>query len=112
MKEVNKKTLSVAQENLQIVREGMRRGVQLGTAVGLNIPQVVVAAKTGTAELGTTKESVNSWTTGFFPYDKPRFAFAIAMEKGSRSNTVGSTYAMRRLLEWMSIYTPRYLQSE
>ncbi len=112
LKEINKKTLPVAQENLQIVREGMRKGVLEGTAVGLNIPQVVVAAKTGTAELGTTKESVNSWTTGFFPYDKPRFAFAIAMEKGSLSNTVGSTYAMKRLLEWMSIYTPQYLQSE
>ncbi|MFZ3020103.1 MAG: penicillin-binding transpeptidase domain-containing protein [Minisyncoccia bacterium] len=112
LKEVKKETLPVAQENLQIVREGMRKGVLEGTAVGLNIPQVVVAAKTGTAELGVTKESVNSWTTGFFPYDKPRFAFAIAMEKGSRSNTVGSTYAMRRVLEWMSIYTPQYLRSE
>ena len=112
LKEVNKTTLHVAQENFQIVREGMRKGVLEGTAVGLNIPQVVVAAKTGTAELGVTKESVNSWTTGFFPYDKPRFAFAIAMEKGSRSNTVGSTYAMRRLLEWMSIYTPQYLKNE
>ncbi len=108
----DKITLPIAQENLAIVREGMRKGVLEGTAVGLNIPEVKVAAKTGTAELGVTKESVNSWTTGFFPYDKPRFAFAIAMEKGSRSNTVGSTYAMGRLLQWMAIYTPEYLKSE
>lgn len=105
-----KQTLPIAQENLQIVREGMRKGVLEGTAVGMNIPQVDVAAKTGTAELGVTKESVNSWTTGFFPYRHPKYAFAIAMEKGSRSNTVGSTYAMRRLLEWMSIYTPEYFK--
>jgi penicillin-binding protein 2 len=108
---VNKITVPVAQENFQIIREGMREGALEGTGLGLNIPEVKVATKTGTAELGVTKQSVNSWTTGFFPYDKPRFAFAIAMEKGSRSNTVGSTYAMRGLLQWMAIYTPQYLQS-
>jgi len=110
LKDDNKETLPIAQENLQIVREGMRKGVLEGTAIGLNIAEVAVAAKTGTAELGVSKESVNSWTTGFFPYLNPRFAFAIAMEKGSRSNTVGSTYAMKRVLEWMSVYTPEYLK--
>ncbi len=104
-----RETLPIAQENFEIVKEGMRKGVLEGTAIGLLLPNVKVAAKTGTAELGVTKESVNSWVIGFFPYDKPKYAFAIAMEKGSRSNTVGSTYAMRRLLEWMSIYTPEYL---
>ncbi len=103
-------TLPVAQENLQIVREGMREGVVTGTANGLALPQVRVAAKTGTAELGTTKQAVNSWVTGFFPYENPKYAFVVAMEKGSRSNTVGSTYVMRRVLEWMSIYTPEYLR--
>ncbi len=105
-----KQVLPIARENLQVVKEGMRKGVIEGTASGLNIPAVVVAAKTGTAELGVTKQAVNSWVTGFFPYESPKYAFAIAMERGSRANTVGSTYAMRRLLEWMSIYTPEYLK--
>ncbi|HEY9586237.1 MAG TPA: penicillin-binding transpeptidase domain-containing protein, partial [Candidatus Paceibacterota bacterium] len=59
LKDDDKKTLPIAQENLQIVREGMRKGVLEGTAVGLNITEVAVAAKTGTAELGVSKESVN-----------------------------------------------------
>ncbi len=95
----------------QIIREGMRSGVaEGGTANGLNIPSVKVAAKTGTAELGVTKELVNSWSTGFFPYDHPRYAFAILMEKGSRYNTVGATGAMRELLDWMSINSPNYFE--
>lgn len=96
-------------EWFQIAREGMRQGVLEGSASGLNIPQVKVAAKTGTAELGSAKQFVNSWVTGFFPYDNPRFAFAIIMEKGPRTNTIGATFVMRQLLEWMSIYTPEYL---
>ena len=80
-----------------------------GTASGLFIPQVTVAAKTGTAELGTRKQFVNSWVAGFFPYGKPRYAFAVLMERGPRDNTVGGLYVMRELLEWMSVYTPEYL---
>lgn len=105
-----KETVPVARENIRIVQEGMRKAVLEGTASGLNIPAVAVAAKTGTAELGVTKQAVNSWVMGYFPYQNPRYAFAIAMEKGSRSNTVGATYAMRRLLEWMAIYAPEYLK--
>ena len=95
----------------QIIREGMRQGVQTGgTAAGLNIPSVSVAAKTGTAELGVSKELVNSWSTGFFPYENPHYAFAILMEKGSRYNTVGATGVMRQLLDWMTLYAPNYFE--
>ncbi len=97
--------------SFQVVREGMRAAVtDGGTASGLFIPQVTVAAKTGTAELGTRKQFVNSWVAGFFPYGKPRYAFAVLMERGPRDNTVGGLYVMRELLEWMSVYTPEYLK--
>lgn len=104
--------IPVAESSFDVVREGMRRGVLMGTASGLNIPQVKIAAKTGTAELGTKKEFVNSWVTGFFPFDKPRFAFAVIMEKGPRSNTIGALYVMRRFVEWMSVNTPEYIEAQ
>lgn len=100
----------IDQNAFTIVREGMRQAVLSGTAKGLNIPQVEIAAKTGTAELGTTKASVNSWIVGFFPYEKPHYAFAVVMEKGRRENTIGALYVMRQLFEWMAIYTPEYLK--
>jgi penicillin-binding protein 2 len=103
----------IDQENFQIVREGMRQGVtEGGTAAGLNTSGVDVAGKTGTAELGTRKQFVNSWVIGFFPYEKPKYAFAVVMEKGPVTNLLGGTYVMRTLLDWMAINTPEYLKSE
>ena len=105
-----KENLPIAQEDLQVIREGLRQGVLIGTASGLNIPMVKVAAKTGTAELGFSKQFVNSWVTGFFPYENPRYAFVVIMEKGPRANTIGAAYIMRQLLEWLATNRPEYLE--
>ena len=100
----------IDQSSFDVVKSGMRQAVTDGTAKGLNIPQVKVAAKTGTAEVGTSKKFVNSWIVGFFPYENPKYAFTVVMEKGPRHNTVGGLFVMRQLLEWMSINTPEYLK--
>ncbi|MBU6430801.1 MAG: hypothetical protein KGJ58_00755 [Patescibacteria group bacterium] len=105
------KSIDIKSEDFQVVREGMRGAVQFGTAVGLNIPQVEVAAKTGTAELGSDKKFVNSWVIGFFPYKNPRYAFAVLMEHGPSANLIGGLYVMRGVLDWMSANAPQYLQS-
>ncbi|MDD5068541.1 MAG: penicillin-binding transpeptidase domain-containing protein [Candidatus Pacebacteria bacterium] len=102
--------VAIAEENFNIVREGMRDGVVTGIAGGLNIPAVKVAAKTGTAELGTKKQFVNSWVTGFFPYEHPKYAFAILMERGPSANTTGALYVMRQVLDWMTLNTPEYFK--
>lgn len=94
-----------------VVQEGMRMAVTDGTAKGLNVPYVDVAAKTGTAEVGVTKARVNSWITGYFPYDEPRYAFVVMMEEGPRKNTIGGLFVMRQLLDWMAVHAPQYIQS-
>lgn len=94
----------------QIAREGMRLAVTDGTLTVLNVPYVSIAAKSGTAELGTQKKYINSWVVGFFPYDHPRYAFAALLERGPATATVGATAAMKNLFEWMSIYAPDYLK--
>lgn len=104
------KRVSIRKKHYSVVKEGMRMAVTEGTAKGLNIPQVKVAAKTGTAELGTTKSFVNSLVVGFFPYDNPRYAFAVIMEKGKRDNLIGALFVMRQLFEWMTENTPEYLE--
>lgn len=104
------KQLDIDEEDFKIVKEGMRQAVTEGTASGLNISAVKVGAKTGTAELGTLKQFVNSWVIGFFPYDEPKYAFAVVMEKGPRHNTVGALFIVRQLLEWMSANAPEYLE--
>ena len=104
--------INVPAEHFTVVKEGMRLAVLEGTAKGLNAYDVHVAGKTGTAELGAQKQFVNSWVMGFFPYENPRYAFAVVMEKGPASNLTGATYVMRQVLDWMARERPEYLKSE
>jgi len=102
--------LNLDPADYKVVREGMKLGVEEGVAVGLNTGYLSLGAKTGTAELGSKKQFVNSWVTGFFPYDNPKYAFAVIMEKGPVTNTMGGVYVMRQVLDWMHANTPQYLK--
>jgi penicillin-binding protein 2 len=102
-------TEEVRASDFVIVRKGMRAAVTDGTARGLSMYDVEIAAKTGTAELGDRRH-VNSWVVGFFPYEKPRYAFVVVMEKGPVENLTGATFVMRQVLDWMATTTPEYLR--
>ncbi|MEX1028216.1 MAG: penicillin-binding transpeptidase domain-containing protein [Candidatus Paceibacterota bacterium] len=102
----DERDIPIADHSFQVVREGMRRAVTSGTASGLNTSYLRVAAKTGTAEIG--KASVNSWVTGFYPYDNPQYAFTILLERGPRENLYGGVWVMRNLLDWMHQEQPMY----
>ncbi len=103
-------TVDIPQKYFTIVHEGMRLGTQIGTTVALNVPYVNIAGKSGTAELGVAKDKVNSWITGFWPYENPKYAFAIILEKGSVHNLIGGAAAMRQQLDWMNANTPEYFK--
>ncbi len=98
-------------KNFDIAREGMQMAVEEGTAIGLNINGLNVAGKTGTAELGAKKDFVNSWVIGFFPYEKPKYAFTVVMERGPVHNTLGATYIMRQVLDFMMLNTKEYINN-
>jgi penicillin-binding protein 2 len=103
-------SLNVEESDLAVVREGMREAVEYGTAHGLAIPGIRVAAKTGTAEIGSAKERVNSWVIGFAPAERPHIAFAVLMERGPAKNTIGGVFVMRQVLEWLRVERPEYLR--
>src|SRR3989344_382280 len=105
-----KRAIKFDDENWRVVREGMRESVTYGTAVGLNVPYVRAAAKTGTAEIGSAKLLVNSWSVGFFPFENPKYALAVVMERGPSANTLGATSVTRQLFDWMAIHTPQYFE--
>lgn len=94
----------------KIVKEGMRLGVVEGTSQALNFPFVQVASKTGTAQIGVNKDEVNSWVVGFWPLEKPKYAYAVVMERGSKNNQFGAVLVMQQFLDWLKIYNPEYLQ--
>ncbi len=106
----NERTISLQKEDYGVIKEGMRLSAETGTAAGLNVPYVDIAAKTGTAELGVDKDLVNSWSVGFFPYEHPKYAFVFMMEKGPRGNTIGATYVARQIFDWMNQNAPEYFQ--
>ena len=66
--------------------------VASGTGVAAALPDVTVAGKTGTAELGTTvdepvgegdepDQEVDAWFTAFAPADDPKYAVAVMVVK-------------------------------
>ena len=101
--------IDISEKYLKEVREGMRDAVVSGTASALSSLPVEIGAKTGTAQLGYTKQLVNSWVIGFWPNEKPKFVISVVLEKGSVKNLVGGVYVFRELISWMSKNTPEYL---
>ncbi len=103
------KSLGLPAANMQIVREGMRIGVTEGIAGAVKFDFVHVAAKTGTAQIGVHNEYLNSWMIGFWPYEHPRYAYAIVLERGPAGTLQGSPAAAGQFLQWMNQNAPQYL---
>lgn len=102
--------LELDPKHYTIVKEGMRLGVTEGTSAPLNFPFVEIASKTGTAQIGVSKDEVNSWVVGFWPYKNPKYAYAVVMERGSKNNQFSATLVMREFFDWIAIYAPEYLE--
>ena len=107
-KENETTTINLPKADFDVVHQGMRDSVLIGTSSALNVPYVEVASKTGTAQLGVSKNKINSWVMGFFPFDHPKYAFVVMMEAGPASNLIGAPFIMREMLDWMHTNTPEY----
>lgn len=103
-------SLNLPAQNLQIVREGMRLGVTDGIAQTVNFSFVQVAAKTGTAQVGTKNQYQNSWMIGFWPYENPKYAFAIVLERGPAGTQIEAPAVAGQFFRWMQTNAPQYLQ--
>jgi len=103
--------LSLDQANLAVVKEGMRLAVTAdgGTARSLERSDVAIAAKSGTAELDSTKTYLNTWAVGFWPYQKPRYAFILLIERTPYENRLGGTVVMGQVFDWLAEHRPEYL---
>ncbi len=77
--------------NAAILAEGMVAVVNDGTGTRAAIDGVQVAAKTGTAQLGTDPPSVHNWVIAYAPAEAPRVAVAVLVERQpeERDNTGG-----------------------
>ncbi len=103
-------TIPIDQDKMKVIHTGMRMAVTEGTATALNLSSVQVAAKSGTAQVGLGNTNTNSWIVGFFPYENPRYSFAILMERGPKAASGNATRVMSEVVDYMSVYTPEYFK--
>ncbi len=108
--ESKKTIIDIDKEKMKVIWEGMRMAVTEGTCTALNLPSVKVAAKSGTAQVGLGNTNTNSWIVGFFPYDNPKYSFALMMERGPKSASGNATRVMSEVIDYMSVYTPEYFK--
>ncbi|MCK4781538.1 penicillin-binding protein 2 [Candidatus Parcubacteria bacterium] len=89
----------VAQENLKIIRQGMRETVAYGSAVNwLNSLPVKSAAKTGTAQTAK-KGYYHSWITVFAPIENPEIVLTVMVEDVEEGQ-VATLPVAKDVLEW------------
>lgn len=81
-----------------------------GTVPQLNIKNLKMAAKSGTAEIGMVKGRVNSLMTGYFPYDNPKYVFTVVVENGPVGGTSASAQVIKPVLEYISANLDKYLK--
>lgn len=104
--------LPLDENYFKIIQEGMRGTVTSpdGTVTSLNQLPFDVAAKTGTAQVGAQNEYINSWVIGFFPYESPKYAFVITLDRGPSSQTSHSPAqkVAFSFLNWLAVYKQQY----
>ncbi len=106
-KAVNTVELPFNDAQYTVVHEGMRLVATEGTGGALLNQSVSVAAKTGTAQIKQNTR-VNSWAIGFFPVEKPRYAFTVLMENGPKVSS-GAAHAMKPVITFFAEH-PELLQ--
>ncbi len=104
------KEIDIDKNSMNVIWEGMRQAVTDGTCTALNIPSVKVAAKSGTAQVGYGNTNTNSWIIGFFPYENPKYAFALVMERGPKAASGNATRVMSEVIDYIAVYLPEYIK--
>lgn len=88
----------ISQDNIRIVREGMRQTIEAGSARRLNALPVQVAGKTGTAQWNS-KKAPHAWFTSFAPYENPEIVLTVLVEEGKEGSGIATSIA-NDILRW------------
>ncbi|MEE9584898.1 MAG: penicillin-binding transpeptidase domain-containing protein, partial [Candidatus Brocadiales bacterium] len=72
----------IPQEYFLPVREALRQVTISGTARRKGLGELGVAGKTGTAQIGSSHKN-HLWFVGYVPFDAPRYAFCVVVERST-----------------------------
>lgn len=89
--------IPINQNNLALIKEGMKGAATYGTAKVLRDLPFEVGAKTGTAQLGDVRRS---WTISFAPYDKPTMVLTVLIEGGTGGGATAAP-VVKDFFEWL-----------
>jgi len=89
--EIDLTKTGIKPSDIELIRKGMWMSVNQpgGTSSKVKLPNVEIAAKTGTAQSSDNgKKSNNSWVIAFAPYDAPKYAVCIMVQNGGSGGGV------------------------
>ncbi|MBP9757005.1 MAG: hypothetical protein KBD06_00235, partial [Candidatus Pacebacteria bacterium] len=105
--------IDIPEAYFKVAREGMRMAVVSdrhdATVKSLNIAGIKIAAKTGTAQLGSNNEYMNSWSVGYWPADNPKYAYAVVLEKAPAGTNSGAAPGLQPFFYWLVREHPEYI---
>ena len=89
----------LSDRTLAAIREGMELTVEhpQGTGHKAQIPGLLIAGKTGTAEVGGDKPD-HAWFAGYVPADRPRYAFTVFLEHGGSGGKAAAPLARQVIM--------------
>ena len=87
-----------SEENLKIIKEGMRQAVIFGSAQALSYLPFEIAGKTGTAQYNNNTRS-HAWFVGFAPYGDPEIVVTVLVEGGGEGPRVAVPVA-QEIFNW------------
>lgn len=104
IKDYNPKQLGqvMDEKTAVIIKDLMVEVVKSGTGTKAKVSKVLVAGKTGTAEVSGDQRS-HAWFVGFAPADQPRVAIAVMIENGGGGGSAAAPIASKVLKKALSI---------
>ncbi|MEI6136867.1 MAG: penicillin-binding transpeptidase domain-containing protein, partial [Chloroflexota bacterium] len=93
---------AMSSESARLVTQMMVRGVTDGWAATTAIPNVKVAAKTGSAEVAPG-ESSDALFIAFAPADRPTIAVVVVKERGGAGSTQAGPVAKAIIQAWLAM---------
>ncbi len=94
----------ITTQQIESVREGMRRVVADGTGKRAQIKGVAVAGKTGTAQFwrGVKKDN-HTWFISFAPYEAPKYSICVMVQGAKSGGGVSAPIAQKILEECLAM---------
>lgn len=97
---ITKRLIPIRSEYVRVVQEGMRQAVINGSSRSLSTLPMLLAGKTGTAQIGGT-EKTHAWFTSFGPYKNPTYVVTILLEEGGAGDKDAVPIA-KEIWQWIA----------